>query len=183
MVPDVLHAHTVQVSLVPNLDSKREELDPTISKISLVWVGSENELSSFSQKSTFTFSVRSSSLLLHGFCCLDMPRTSARDIWTVSPVHAETQCLSQTSGPSFHAWLFVPCWFLFFSPQLRMEMLLFSVTAPLASCIAWPYIGCNKGVLDSGTCQREFGKLGFKIPSQASPWGPISLDSLKTLYS
>lgn len=98
-MPDVLHAHTVQVSLVPNLDSKREELDPTISKISLVQVGSENELSSFSQKSTFTFSVRSSSLLLHGFCCLDMPRTSARDIWTVSPVHAETQCLSQTSGP------------------------------------------------------------------------------------
>lgn len=43
MVPDVLHAPTVQVSLVSNLGSKYEEQDPPISEISLIQVGSENE--------------------------------------------------------------------------------------------------------------------------------------------
>lgn len=152
------------MSLVPNLGSKREEQDPTISEISLVQVGSENELS-------FVFpKINLHLLLLHGFCCLDIPRTSARDIWTVSPVHAETQYLSQTSGPppSLHGSL--PCWFLSFSPQLRMEMLLFNVTVPLASCIARPYTGCNKGVLDSGTCQREFGFRHRLLPGARSLW-------------
>lgn len=43
MVPDVLHVHTVLVSLIPKVGSKHEEQDSTISEIGLIQVGSENE--------------------------------------------------------------------------------------------------------------------------------------------
>lgn len=93
MVTDVLRAHTVLVSLIPNVVQSMKNRTPQFQKSAWFKLGVKMNRLSFSPKLTSTFSLGSSSLLLHGFCCLDIPRTSARDIWTVSAVYAETQCL------------------------------------------------------------------------------------------